>query len=236
MTPPEQNGLAHAGVVDDNFTRPHGIGTRSLAGVLVPDTPLISRAIEYARLHHEPYLFNHSMRSWLFAVTIAEERKVAHDVEVLAVATLLHDLGLEKAFAGPLRFEVEGANVARKFAQGEGVDERRSQLIWDGVALNSTPSLGLHKEIEVSLCTLGIGLDWGGWGYESLPAAQIATIVDAFPRLEMKKRFARAVCRIVETRSSTTYDNFARDFGERFVPGYKSPSTVDLLMSSPFTE
>jgi len=209
---------------------------RSVAGVLVPDTPLISRAIEYARMHHEPYLFNHSMRSWLFAVTIAEQKKVAHDAEVLAVATLLHDLGLEKAFAGPLRFEVEGANAARTFAQDAGVDERRAQLIWDGVALNSTPSLGLYKEIEVSLCTTGIGLDWGGWGYESLPASLIAEIVEAFPRLQMKQQFTHAVCRVVETRPATTYDNFARDFGERFVPGYAPPSWVDAIAGGPFQE
>jgi HD domain len=208
----------------------------SIAGVRVPDTPLISRAIEYARVHSDAYLFNHVMRSWLFAASIAQQRKVSHDAEVLAVATLLHDLGLAHAFAGPLRFEVEGANAARKFAQDEGVDGRRAQLIWDGVALNSTPSLGLYKEIEVSLCTTGIGLDWGGWGYDSLPASQITEIVNAFPRLEMKQRFARDVCRVVETRPATTYDNFARDFGERFVPGYKSPSAVDLLMSSPFKE
>jgi hypothetical protein len=210
--------------------------TRSIAGVQVPDTPLVSRAIEYARKSSEPYLFNHVMRSWLFAVTLAERRAVAHDGEVLAVATLLHDLGLEKAFSGSLRFEVEGANAARRFAQDEGVDERRAQLIWDGVALNSTPSIGLYKEAEVALCTTGIGLDWGGWGYESLPAPLIAEIVDAFPRLEMKRQFARAVCWVVETRPTTTYDNFARDFGERLVPGYKHPSAVDLLMNSPFME
>ena len=236
MTSTEPNGIASAAMSNGESTKAPDIATRSIAGVLVPDTPLISRAIEYARQHSEPYLFNHVMRSWLFAVNMAEQGKVAHDAEVLAVATLLHDLGLAKAFAGPLRFEVEGANAARRFAQAEGVDGRRVQLIWDGVALNSTPSLGLHKEVEVSLCTTGIGLDWGGWGYESLPASQIAEIVDAFPRLEMKQRFARAVCWVVETRPATTYDNFARDFGERFVPGYTGPSTVDFLMNSPFRE
>src|SRR5215475_2822457 len=101
MTPTEQSGgLPNAAVFKGNSTAPRGIATRCLAGVLVPDTPLISRAIDYARLHHEPYLFNHSMRSWLFAVSIAERRKVAYDAEVLAVATLLHDMGLEAAFAG----------------------------------------------------------------------------------------------------------------------------------------
>jgi hypothetical protein len=210
--------------------------TRRVGGVLVPDTPLIARAIEYVQQHSEAYLFNHVMRSWLFAVSIAEQRKVEHDAEVLAVATLLHDLGLAKSFNGPLRFEVEGANAARRFAQGEGVDARRAQLIWDGVALNSTPSIGLHKESEVCLCTAGIGLDWGGWGYDSLPAGQIAEVVDAFPRLQMKDQFTRDVCWVVETRPTTTYDNFARDFGDRFVPGYKRPSAVDLLMAAPFEE
>ena len=217
-------------------TRVPGGPTQFVAGVRVPETPLIARAMEYARIHSEPYLFNHAVRSWLFAACIAEQKNVVHDAEVLAVTTLLHDVGLTKDFGGTLRFEVEGANAARKFARAEGVDERRAQLIWDGVALNSTPSIALYKEIEVSLCTAGIGLDWGGFGYESLPLSRIAQVVDAFPRLDMKQRFARAVCCIVETRPATTYDNFARDFGERFVLGYKSPSTVDILMNSPFRE
>ena len=138
--------------------------TRLLAGVTVPDTPTISRAIEFARERSEPYLFNHAMRSWLFAAALAQLKQTAHDGEVLAVTTILHDIGLAEGFDGPLRFEVEGANAARAFARNEGVDERRAQLIWDGVALNSTPSISLYKEAEVALCTAGIGLDWGGWG------------------------------------------------------------------------
>src|SRR5262245_19380104 len=210
--------------------------TRLLAGVWLPDTPVISLAIEYAREHSEPYLFHHVMRSWLFAETLAQQQRIEHDTEVLAVATLLHDLGLSPEFDGPLRFEVETANAARSFAQRAGLDARRAQLIWDGAALNSTPSIALYKEIEVRLCTLGIGLDWGGWGYESLTAAQVGAIVDAFPRLQMKQQFSRAVCRICEARPATTYDNFARAFGERFVAGYRAPSTVDLLLAAPFKE
>ncbi|MBB6093987.1 hypothetical protein HNQ60_002868 [Povalibacter uvarum] len=212
------------------------IETRVLAGIVVPDTALVAGAIEYARKNSEPYLFNHAMRSWLFAVAIAELKGTAHDPEVLAVATLLHDLGLEKAFDGPLRFEVEGANAARAFALGQGMGERQAQLVWDGVALNSTPSIGLYKETEVALCTTGIGVDWGGWGYELLTREQSGSILEAFPRLDMKQRFTRAVCRIVESRPATTYDNFARDFGDRFVAGYQRPSTVDLLLKAPFEE
>jgi len=213
-----------------------GITTRLLAGVSVPNTPVISRAIDFARERTEPYLFNHGMRSWLFASIIAQRNQTVHDGEVLAVATILHDVGLAEDFNGPLRFEVEGANAARAFARDHDLDDRRAQLIWDTVALNSTPSIALHKEAEVALSTMGIGLDWGGWGYEALDETQVAAILEEFPRLEMKKQFTHAVCRIVETRPATTYDNFARDFGERFVPGYRPMSTVDYLLNSPFQE
>ena len=217
-------------------TAQSNVATRLLAGVSVPDTALISRAIDFARERSEPYLFNHVMRSWLFAAIVAQRKHIVHDGEVLAVIAILHDLGLGEAFDGPLRFEVEGANAARAFARKEGMDDRRAQLIWDGVALNSTPSIALYKEAEIALATMGIGLDWGGWGYEVVTGAEVTAIIDAFPRLGMKERFTQAVCRIVETRAATTYDNFARDFGERFVPGYKPASTVDYLLNSPFKE
>jgi hypothetical protein len=50
------------------------------------------------------------------------------------------------------------------------------------------------------------------------------------------ERSAAAIMPEHETRPTTTYDNFAHDFGERFVPGYKAASTVDYLLNSPFKE
>ena len=209
---------------------------RNLAGVAVPDTPLVARAMEYARTNCEPYLFNHVVRSWLFAVRIAEIRNIDHDGEVVALGTLLHDIALNERFVGPRRFEVEGADLARAFARQAGVDGRRAQLIWDSVALNSTPSIALYKEDEVMLCTSGIALDVIGWQYELVPAEETKRIVGEFPRLDMKKKMTRCFCHIAERQPETTYDNFARDFGERFVAGYKARSTVDLLMNAPFSE
>jgi len=210
--------------------------TRVLGGVTVADTPLISRAMDFTRTHSEPFLFNHAVRSWLFAVRLGQLQGIPHDPEVVAVGTLLHDLGLTKSFTGPRRFEIEGADVARAFAREEGFDDRRVQLIWDTVALNSTPSIAIYKEAEVALSTAGIGLDWGGFQYDQIPPGEMKTILAAFPRFDMKQGFADSVCRICRTKPETTYDNFACDFGERFVPGYKAPSTVDLLMNAPFEE
>ena len=200
------------------------------------ETPLITSATEYARKHSEPYLFNHVVRSWLFAERIGQLQGIEHDAEVVAVGALLHDLGLTKTFTGPLRFEVEGADAARFFAREQGLDDRRVQLIWDSVALNSTPSIGLFKEPEVALCTAGIGLDIAGRQFDQIPSDEMESVLAAFPRLDMKREVSDCLCRIIKTKPDTTYDNFMRDFGDRFVPGYKAPSIVDSLMHAPFEE
>jgi hypothetical protein len=212
------------------------IDNRMPAGIQVPATPVVDRAMEYARKKCEPYLFNHVVRSWLFAARIGQLQNIEHDAEVVAVGTLLHDITLNEGFTGPRRFEVEGADLARSFATEVGFDKRRAQLIWDSVALNSTPSIGLYKEAEVALCTAGVCLDVVGLQYDLIPSDEMKKIVNEFPRLGMKWRMTRCFCHIARSHPQTTYDNFARDFGERFIPGYKAPSSVDFVMNTPFDE
>ena len=210
--------------------------TRQIAGITVPDSPLIAEALEYARRLSDPYLLNHAMRSWLFAAKIGQLKAIDCDQEVVAIGTILHDIGLTAGVPGANRFEVNGADAALSFIKERGLSDRRAQLVWDLVALNSTPSIALHKEAEVAVGTMGIGLDFGGFGIESIPSTDIAEILAAFPRLRMKERFAETCRHLVTTKPETSGDNFLRDFGERFVPGYRPTSTVDLLMNAPFAE
>src|SRR5258705_998867 len=189
--------------------------TRLIAGVSVADNPLITAVIENAQRLAEPYLFNHAMRSWLSAETIGRIKQMEYDREVVAIGTILHDIGLTASVSGPNRFEVNGADAALSFIKGEGLSDRRAQLIWDLVALNSTPSLALHKEPEVAVGTMGIGLDYGGFGVEALPAGDVERILSAFPRLGMKQRFTKTCCRLVTAKPETSHDNFLRAFVER---------------------
>ena len=234
--PVDVDTRAAARAESSSEARPAVLSVGPLAGVRVPGSPLIAEVLEYAQKLYDPYLFNHAMRSWLFAATIGQSKGIDCDLEVVAVGTILHDIGLSANVAGANRFEVNGAAAARSFVKERGVSDRRAQLIWDLVALNSTPSLALHKEPEVALGTMGIGLDYGGFFFELIPSADMAVILRAFPRLEMKTRFAETCCRLVTSKPETSSDNFLRDFGERFVPGYKPVSTVDLLMHAPFEE
>ncbi|HEU4682910.1 MAG TPA: HD domain-containing protein [Nitrospira sp.] len=210
---------------------------REIAGITVPDTQLVARAMEEARTHSEPYLFNHAVRSWLFSAQLAEQQGVAYDEEVVAVASLLHDVGLTKTYPGRRRFEVEGADAARALAKSGGMDDRRAQLVWYAVALNATLSISPYAEPEVGICTAGAGADFAGLFYDRIPTATAARVLAAFPRLQMKLQLKEELCRVAQARPATTYDNFVRDFGERFVEGYKpGTSAVDLLADAPFDE
>ena len=85
---------------------------------------------------------------------------------------------------------------------------------------------------EVALCTTGICFDVVGLQYGVIPSDEMKKIVDEFPRLVMhlkvthyprlgnKSRTTCRFCSIAQSHPQTTYYNFVRDFGERFVPGY----------------
>ena len=107
-----------------------------LAGIKVPDTVLVRDAIDLSRSASERFLFNHVMRSWLFGVLLLESAERAPDAELLAVATILHDLeGLTDRYTAENRFEVDGANAARSFLKGRGISTQQMQVVWDAIAL-----------------------------------------------------------------------------------------------------
>lgn len=207
-----------------------------LAGMKVVDTPLVRDAMELARNSSEPYLFNHVMRSWLFAVAIAEDAKPAPDPELLAVSGILHDLGLTDRYAAQERFEVDGANAARSFLKERGIPAHQMQLVWDAIALHTTRSIALHKEPEVAVIHSGIAIDVIGAGLDLIPQDKVRAILSEFPRLSMKKQFLECLCDVVRRKPATTYDNTLRDLGTRYVKGYTAPSVADLFENVPFSE
>ena len=149
--------------------------TKVLAGVTVPDTPLITKALEFAKEHSTDYTYNHIVRSFLFGFIIADKIPYTkeRDREAHAVAAILHDLGFplghpphSDVISKDNRFEVDGANAAREFlkreAKSEEWDKHRLQLVWDAIALHTIGSVVFHKEPEVQSCSYGIWADFQG--------------------------------------------------------------------------
>ena len=202
----------------------------------LPETPFIAKTFDYARTHMSAFLLNHVARSWIFAVRLGVMTKTNLDAEVLAASVLLHDMGLTEHADGPERFEVNGASFARKFVCEHGFDDRRGQLVWDSIALHTTPSIGVFKEPEVALCARGIGVDFGALDYPSFAKSEIDAIIAAAPRLNLNRKIVACFCHLAKTKPETTYAGIVRDFGERYVDGYRAPSWADAISASPYAE
>jgi hypothetical protein len=207
-----------------------------LAGIKVPDTTLIHDAIDMSRSLLEPYLFNHVMRSWLFGVLLSESAELPPDPELLAVAAVLHDLGLTDRYTAENRFEVDGANAARAFLKGRGISAPQMQVVWDAIALHTTPTLALHKEPEVVMTHSGIAVDVLGASLDRIPQDKQRAILTEFPRVAFKNQFQVCLCNVVRRKPATTIDNILRDFGIRYVEGFTPPNFADLVANAPFSE
>jgi hypothetical protein len=207
-----------------------------LAGIKVPDTSLVRDAIDLSRSLLEPFLFNHVMRSWLFGTLLSEAAEVAPDAELLAVAAILHDLGLTERYTAENRFEVDGANAAREFLKDRGISAQQTQVVWDAIALHTTPTLALHKEPEVVMTHSGIAVDVLGAGLDRIPQEKQRAILTAFPRLAFKDEFKGCLCNVVRQKPMTAIDNILRDFGIRYVEGFAPPNFADLVAGAPFSE
>jgi HD superfamily phosphodiesterase len=84
--------------------------------LILPDSGAVRDAFAQAEAESQPWLFNHVMRSWLYGAKLAQRRGLSPDAELVAVAVLLHDLGLARGGAPARRFEVVGADIGRAFA------------------------------------------------------------------------------------------------------------------------
>jgi hypothetical protein len=231
MTPTEGHV---SGNEKSGFGEALGVGRK--LNLDLPDSRPVQDA--YARAHAEstPWLFNHVARSWLYGAKLAQRRALSPDAELVAVAALLHDLGLSAGGAPDRRFEVVGADLGRAFARSHDMGDRRAETVWDAIALHTTSSIARHKNAEVACCHIGIACDFGGVGYQELSDEDKSVILSAYPRLDMKNNLTTCLCDIVKNHPATTMDNFAADFGLKYVQGYARPSAVDFLHKSPFAE
>src|SRR5499427_10005553 len=100
----------------------------------LPDSLLAKEATEILREHSTDLLINHSIRVYLFAAEQGRQQKLRFDPELLYVASAFHDFGLIKKFSSQNeRFEVDGANAARRFLTTHNVPEEQVQTAWEAI-------------------------------------------------------------------------------------------------------
>ncbi|GAA4533611.1 HD domain-containing protein [Amycolatopsis samaneae] len=158
-----------------------------------PGTPLAEAIVNLIRPVETPSVFNHSIRSYLFARLVAGRLGLAagrdYEDDLLFAACAMHDLGLASDGAHRQRFEVEGADRAAGFLTERGVPASDADQVWQAIALHTSPGIAERRGTLCALVREGVGLDFGG----TLGSAHLDAITDeqaeamhaAYPRLDM---------------------------------------------------
>ncbi|CAD0218104.1 HD domain-containing protein [Chryseobacterium sp. JV274] len=210
---------------------------KEVAGIIIPDSKIATEATELLLEHGTEFIYNHSLRVFLFSSLNAKRDNKAHDSELLYVASVFHDLGLVSHYSSPdLRFEVDGANAARDFLKGHGIAQDKLQLVWDTIALHTTIGIAEHKENEVALMYSGVGLDVMGEGYENLSTEHREEIIKAFPRNDFKEKIIPTFFGGFEHKTETTFGNIKADVCAFMIPNFQRKNFCDCILHSPWSE
>lgn len=210
---------------------------KTVAGINIPDSAIATQATELLLEHGTEFIYNHSLRVFLFSSLNGERKQLEYDKELLYVSCIFHDLGLTKQYSSAdLRFEVDGANAARNFLKSHGLPKESLQLVWDTIALHTTIGIAEHKEPEVALMYSGVGLDVMGEGYEHLSDENRNEIVNAFPRNDFKKNIIPTFFSGFEYKTETTFGNIKADVCAYMIPNFQRKNFCDCILHSPWKD
>ncbi len=208
-----------------------------IAGIAIPDSRLAREATELVRDAASPLLFHHSRRVFLFGSLQGNRLGLTADPELLYVGAMFHDLGLtEKYRRTDQRFEIDGADEARRFLAAHGLPEDRIRLAWLGIALHTTPETPYHMEPEVALVTAGVETDVLGIGYADLDSTLIDAVVSAHPRPDFKRQILQAFTEGMKDRPVTTFGTVNADVLAHFMPGFVRGDFVRVIEESDWPE
>ena len=159
-------------------------------GMPVPDSALAGRARELIADVAAPFLVNHSVRSYAWAVELARHDRLQLDPEILYVSAMLHDIGLVPAYDLGGCFEVDGAIAAERLVREAGEPERRARAVYDVIALHNNETLPPDPASEVVLLWDSTGVDVTGDRFPDVRSEIVPGVLAAYPRLTFKRDFA----------------------------------------------
>jgi hypothetical protein len=204
-----------------------------IAGVQVPETAAVAEATRLVQDTTSSLIYHHSRRIFFFSRIHACELGLQPDPELLYLAAMFHDTGLLKPFSDVRqRFEVDGADHARKFLLERGFATTAADTVWTAIALHTTPGIPDRLGPEIASLYLGVLTEVLGFGLDVLDTDQVGEIVAAHPRGDFKNEFLRTYFDGQKDRPETTNGTVNSDVLEHFIPGFRRTTTVERIVGS----
>ena len=168
------------------------LGRMRLEDLPGPDTAATRAAAEVLHRYSVPALVNHAVRSWWWAASLGLAEGIDFDPELLRVAALMHDLGLEDPFdSARLPFEEAGGQLAWVFGAGAGWSPHRRDRLAEIIVAHMRDDVDPVADPEGHLLERATALDISGRAVATWPAALRAEVLAARPRLDLAAVFTR---------------------------------------------
>jgi HD domain len=206
-----------------------------ICGIKIPDSRIAREAAELVRQHQSDMLFNHSVRVYVFGAMKGIRQNLKFDSELLYVAALFHDMGLIDSYhTETKRFEVDGADAAREFLKNHGILEAKADLVWEAIALHTTPGVPEYMRPEIALTKAGVVMDVVGVGYDDYTPEQRTQVIIAYPRGDFKNEFIQVQTRSAIKKPQTTFGTVNVEYIEDCDSTFRSPNVCARIRSTPW--
>jgi hypothetical protein len=207
-----------------------------ISTVKIPDSKIAREAAELVRQYETELLFNHSVRVFLFGAMKGIREGLNFDAELLYVASLFHDLGLVDAYhTETKRFEVDSADAARNFLRSHGISDPKADLVWEAIALHTTPGIPQYMRPEIALTNAGVLVDVVGIGYDNYTPEQRNEVIAAFPRGDnFKADFIQAQTCSALKKPATTFGTVNFDYILEHDPAFHRPNACVRIRNAPW--
>ncbi len=189
-----------------------------LATLVPPDSAVCQAADQLAQQAQDPYLYNHCMRSYVWARLLNGSTPFDH--EAFFVAVVLHDLGLTSAYASDNHcFTHAAAIAAHDLALKHQWTEQRADVVANAISLHLNVRIDDSHGREAQLVRLGSGADVIGQHVMRLPKAQRHAVLKQYPRLDFKNHILKDLrqaslhpcCRLSFLRNKLGFDSLVRN-------------------------
>jgi hypothetical protein len=208
--------------------------SETIAGIRVPDSAIARAATQLVRDTEDDLLYHHSRRVFFWGALAGARRGLRFDHELLYLGAMFHDMGLTPRHASPdLRFEVDGANVARDFMKSHGMSERDIEDVWTAIALHTTPGIPEHMRPTIALVTAGVEMDVLGIAYQDFSREQRDHVCAHHPReANFKENIIDHFARGIASKPLTTFGNVKADVLALKDMGYVRQNFCSMILGS----
>ena len=199
-----------------------------------PNSEFTRKAASIVEQVHSKAMMGHVHRTWWFAEYLGKKRGLKYDREVVYLAALFHDLGLTEDYCADSRFEVDGADAARRILLTDNYPEAKAQLVWDGIALHSSGGIADRKQPEIALIYMGAHVDVFGMFMDEISASFVDDVLQLFPRVGFKLAFQQALAEVAKKKPHTAIGTGLADAARRHIHGFECANLCDLIDHAPF--